>query len=98
MPLKTAASSGADKRVAGNNHSAACLVEAASSRKVGLGGDGTSSTVGRYAARGFSVLASVAPSAMAAAWRKRCETFFVVPCARRKPPVVDLGQTSPIYL
>ena len=32
-------------------------VEAASSRKVGLGGDGTSSTVGRYAARGFSVLA-----------------------------------------
>jgi len=32
-------------------------VEAASSRKVGLGGDGTSSTIGRYAARGFSVRA-----------------------------------------
>lgn len=31
-------------------------VEAVSSRKVGLGGDGTSSTVGRYAARGFSGL------------------------------------------
>jgi hypothetical protein len=32
-------------------------VEAVSSRKLGSGGDGTSSTVGRYAARGFSVLA-----------------------------------------
>jgi len=28
MPLKTAASSGADNRVAGNNHSAACITGA----------------------------------------------------------------------
>jgi len=40
MPLKTAASSGADNRVAGNNHSAACTGAVARARGWRCGGRG----------------------------------------------------------